>query len=171
MSLFWIYALLGFVALQRCAELIHSRRNVARLLAQGGREVGESHYFLFVWLHGGWLLAMLLLARPTPSVPWLMLGAFFLLQLLRLWVIASLGPYWTTRIVTVPGAPLRKSGPYRWLRHPNYCIVAIEIPLLPLALNLPVVALVFGILNLLLLAFRLKEEERALAPRRPISGG
>jgi methyltransferase len=166
MTFFWVYALLGFVVLQRGLELAYARRNAARLLARGGREIGREHYPLFIALHAGWLVAIILFARPPVEVPWLLLGAFALLQALRLWVIASLGPYWTTRIITMDGEPLRRRGPYRFVRHPNYCIVALEIPLLPFLLGLPVIAAVFGLLNLLLLAYRIREEDRALAERR-----
>jgi methyltransferase len=88
---------------------------------------------------------------------------FVVLQAFRIWVLASLGPYWTTRIVTVPGAAPVRAGPYRFLRHPNYVIVALEIPALPLALGLPAVALGFGAANLLLLAYRVRIEEAARA--------
>lgn len=166
MTLSWIYGLLAFVTLQRCAELVYARRNTRRLLALGGHETGAEHYPFLVALHAAWLATLVLLARPTPSVHWVLLGTFLALQAARIWVIASLGRYWTTRIVTLDGVPLRRAGPYRWLRHPNYWIVALEIPLLPLILDLPVVALVFGAVNLILLGFRIDTEERALAPRR-----
>ena len=166
MTLAWIYTLLGAVALQRILELVHAARNTRRLMARGGREIAREHYPYLVTLHVCWLVTMILLARPTASVHWLLLAAFLLLQGLRIWVIASLGPYWTTRIVTVEGEPLRRTGPYRWLRHPNYVVVALEIPLLPLVIDLPVVALAFGLVNLILLGLRITEEERALAPRR-----
>lgn len=165
MTLGWIYALLGLVAAQRLVELLYAARNTRRLIARGGREVGREHYPLIVALHALWLAALVLLARPTAEIHWLLIAAFLVLQGLRLWVIASLGPFWTTRIVTLDGTPLRRVGPYRWLRHPNYAIIALEIPLLPLILDLPLVAAVFGVANLLLLAFRIGEEERALAPR------
>lgn len=170
MTLSWIYGLLTLVILQRCAELVLARRNTRRLLALGGREVGAEHYPFLVALHAAWLATLVLLARPIPSVHWVLLGAFLALQAARVWVIASLGRFWTTRIVTLDGVPLRRSGPYRWLRHPNYWIVALEIPLLPLILDLPVVALVFGAINLILLAFRIDTEERTLAPRRRSNG-
>lgn len=95
---------------------------------------------------------------------WPLLVLFALLQLARLWVIASLGPFWTTRVITLPGAPLIRRGPYRWLRHPNYLIVAGEIAVLPLAFGAWTIALVFSVANALLLAYRIRiEEEAALA--------
>ncbi len=88
---------------------------------------------------------------------------FGLLQLVRLWVIASLGPHWTTRVIVQPGAPLVTRGPYRFLRHPNYAVVALEIPVLPLAFGAWRIALGFGLVNLALLAHRIRVEDRALA--------
>src|SRR5262249_24074026 len=101
------------------------------------------------------------------SVP--LLAAFAILQGLRLWVLLSLGRYWTTRIITVPGAPLVRRGPYRFLRHPNYLVVAAEIAMLPLAFGAWVVAVVFSALNAALLAWRIALEDQALAPRRQVS--
>lgn len=168
MSVGWAYALLAAVALQRLVELLHSRHNTARLIARGGREVGGDHYGLFIALHTAWLVTMALFVHATPSVPVALLCLYAVLQLARLWVIGSLGPYWTTRIVTIEGEPLRQRGPYRFIRHPNYLVVAIEIPLLPLILDQPLVAIIFGLLNLALLAYRIRIENRVLSPRRAI---
>jgi methyltransferase len=161
MILGWAHGLIILVALQRLAELMRARHNTRALLARGGKESGAGHYPLFILLHGGWLVALFLFTAPSPEPQWALLVLFGVLQLLRLWVLASLGPYWTTRIVTVPGAAPVISGSYRFLRHPNYLIVALEIPTLPLALGLPWVALVFGGLNLALLWFRISVEDRA----------
>jgi len=163
----WAYWLLGFVALQRCVELVYAQRNTHRLLRQGGREVGAGHYPLFIVLHSAWLFSLASLTSSTPPLHWQLLGLFAVLQVLRLWVIASLGPYWTTRIITVDGAPLCRRGLYKWLRHPNYLIVAAEIPLVPLILGLPAVASAFGLINLLLLAYRIHAEDKMLATRQP----
>jgi len=162
----WLWALLGLVALQRMCELIYARRNTARLLAQGGRERGARHYPLIVLLHLAWLaaLAVLVPADTPPVWPWL--AFFLLLQAGRLWVLASLGPYWTTRIITLPNAPLVRHGPYRFLKHPNYLLVALEIAALPLAFGAWQIALVFTALNAVLLAQRIRIEEAALAERR-----
>lgn len=166
MMLGWAYWLLIAVALQRLVELARANRNTRRLLERGGREVGAEHYPLIVALHAGWLLTLTLLTSPDPPVNWGLITVFALLQVLRIWVLASLGPYWTTRIITLDDAPLQRKGPYRFMRHPNYLIVALEVPLLALILDLPVVALVFGAINLLLLAVRIQVEGRALAARR-----
>jgi len=161
----WVAIIVALVAVERIAELVRARRNTRALLARGGIEVGAGHYPLLVLLHGAWLTS-LLYAVPTDTVPaWGWLGAFVLLQALRLWVLASLGPYWTTRIITLPGAPLVRSGPYRFLRHPNYVVVVAEIAVLPLVFGAWRIALVFSALNLALLAWRIHLEQQALAPR------
>jgi methyltransferase len=161
----WVAIIVALVAVERIAELVRARRNTRALLAKGGVEVGAGHYPLLVLLHGAWLAALLYAvpADTLPSLGWL--GAFVLLQAFRLWVLASLGPYWTTRIITLPGAPLVRSGPYRFLRHPNYVVVVAEIAVLPLVFGAWRVALVFSALNLALLAWRIRVEQQALAPR------
>ena len=164
MSPLWL--VLGLVATQRLAELIHSRRNTRRLLAEGGHEVGAGHYPLIVGLHAAWLLALLLLVPSEAPVNWPLLALFLALQAARLWVLASLGRFWTTRIVILPGAPLVRRGPYRYLRHPNYLVVAAEIAVLPLVFGAWGIALVFSLLNLVLLIQRIRVEDAALAPRR-----
>lgn len=169
MTLGWIYALIGLIAVQRLVELAYARRNVRRLLAAGGREFGRKHYPVLVLLHVAWFVALALFAQPTPSIPWAGLGFLLLLQIARYWVIRSLGPYWTTRIITMPDAPLRRRGPYRWLEHPNYLVVEAEIVLVPLLFGLPAVALVFGLLNAGLLTWRIHVEAQALAPRRGLT--
>lgn len=160
------YAILLLVVLQRLAELAYARHNTARLLARGGREAGAGHYPLFVLLHGAWLATLALRLDPEAAVSWSLVLAFVVLQAGRLWVIVSLGPLWTTRIITLPDAPLVRRGPYRLLRHPNYLIVALEIPLLPLAFGDWPSAVVFAILNLALLWWRMKVEDRVLDERR-----
>ena len=151
------------VVLQRLAELGYARRNARRLLAAGGVEHGAGHYPLFVALHGAWLAALFVLVPAGAPADWGLLGLYGLLQLGRLWVIASLGRRWTTRVIVVPGAPLVTRGPYRFLRHPNYLVVALEIPVLPLAFGAWQIALAFGLANLALLAHRIRVEQRALA--------
>ncbi|HET7678920.1 MAG TPA: isoprenylcysteine carboxylmethyltransferase family protein [Xanthobacteraceae bacterium] len=154
--------LVAFITLQRLAELLLSRRNTQRLLAEGGVEFGRSHYPWMVALHSAWLLGLWWFGHARPVDP-LLLGVFILLQAGRLWVIASLGRRWTTRIIVPPGAPLVASGPYRWLKHPNYLIVALEVAVVPLALGLPVFAAVFTLLNACILYLRIRAENAALA--------
>jgi len=158
----WIVLL---VAAQRLAELALSRRNARRLFAAGGRELGRSHYPLLAGVHAGWLLAMFLLIPPDAPLYPLPLALFLLAQAGRIWVIASLGRYWTTRVIDLPDAPLVRSGPYRWLRHPNYLIVVAELALLPMAFGAWGIALAFSALNLVVLRLRLRVENAALAHR------
>jgi methyltransferase len=166
-----LYVVLALVALQRLFELAYARRNERRLRAAGGIEVGAGHYPLFVLLHAGWLVAMAVSIPAQTEPSWPLLGLFAVMQLARLWVVASLGRYWTTRIITVPDAPLVRRGPYRWLRHPNYLVVVVEIAALPLAFGASRLALLFSVLNLLLIWHRIRLEDRALAPRREGAAG
>lgn len=154
------------VALQRLGELALARRNTKKLLAAGGLESGAGHYWLIVGLHGGWLAAIFATIPPDAAVNWWLASTFALLQIGRIWVLASLGQYWTTRIITVPGAPLVRRGPYRWIRHPNYLIVAGEIALLPLAFGAWRIALGFSVANMALIAWRIRIEDRTLDSRR-----
>jgi methyltransferase len=154
--------LLAFLTLQRLGELAWSRGNAARLLAAGGVEFGHGHYPMVVALHAAWVIGLWVMAYDRPVDP-LWLSAFVLLQLGRIWVLASLGRRWTTRIVVIPGAPLVASGPYRLLRHPNYAIVTGELLVVPLAFGLPIFAALFFVLNGLVSAVRIHAENAALA--------
>lgn len=154
------------VALQRLAELAWSRRNEETLRAAGGQEFGAAHYPLIVIVHMAWLIALFAGIAPDAPVHWPLIVIFAGLQILRLWVIASLGPYWTTRVITVPGMPLIRRGPYRWMRHPNYAVVAAEIAILPLAFGAGKTALLFSLLNAIVLGRRIWVENAALASRR-----
>ena len=154
--------ILALVTLQRVGELVLARHNTGALLARGAIEIGAGHYPLIVAVHAAWLIALWTLGRDQ-EVDLLVLAAFVVLQGLRVWILITLGPRWTTRIIVVPGEPLVASGPYRYLSHPNYAVVAGEIALLPLALHLPVLALAFSVLNAAVLAIRIRAESRALA--------
>ena len=162
----WAYLVVALVALQRLAELPLARRNTLALMARGGVEIGAGHYPLIVALHAAWLVAIVYFL-PHPAVIHLpLLMVYALLQAARIWVLASLGPYWTTRIIVLPGAPLVKTGPYRYLRHPNYLVVAAEILVLPLVFGETMVALLFSLANAALLSWRIRQEESGLEPRR-----
>lgn len=162
------YVVIGLVAAQRLAELLLARRNTTALKARGAVEIGAGHYPLIVALHAGWLAAIVVFLPDPAAVSGWLLALYVLVQGLRLWTVSSLGPYWTTRIITLPGAPLVRRGPYRFLRHPNYVVVTLEIAILPLALGEVVVALVFTLLNAAALAWRIRQEEVALASRRAL---
>jgi methyltransferase len=163
MSVSPVYAILGAVALQRVAETVYARRNTRALLRRGAVEVAPEQYPFFIALHASWLGAMAISVPPDARVNWPLVGAYALLQLGRLWVFATLRERWTTRVIVLPGAPLVRGGPYRWLRHPNYAIVVAEIALLPCALRAYGVALLFSALNAALLWWRLRAEEAALS--------
>jgi methyltransferase len=164
----WPQVIVLLVALQRLIELAVVRRNTAHLLAQGGVEIGAGHYPLFIVLHAAWMIALFVLVPADAATSLPLLCLFALLQLGRLWVVASLGRYWTTRIITVPGAPVIRRGPYRFLRHPNYLVVIGEIAVLPLAFGQWQLALLFSALNAALIFWRIRVEDRALNPRRSL---
>ena len=153
---------MAFITAQRLAELVLAHRNTRRLVAAGGVEAGRAHYPLIVALHAAWLGGLWLLARDH-AVNAIFFAAFVALQLARAWVIASLGRRWTTRIIAMPGEPLVARGPYRFMRHPNYAVVAAEIAIVPLALGEPLYAGVFFVLNALVLAVRIRTEDAVLA--------
>ena len=155
-------ALLCFVTLSRLGELWLARRNTAALLARGGVEVAPGHYPLIVAMHTLWLASLWFYGINQPVHPF-WFAVFVLLQIGRIWVLQTLGPRWTTRIITVPGEVLVSHGPFRYLRHPNYAVVIGEIAVLPLTLGLPWVALVFTIANAAVLTIRIKAENVGLA--------
>jgi methyltransferase len=165
----WAWVIIGLVALQRLAELIYAERNTRALLARGAVEIGRAHYPLIVVLHLAWLVAIVIAWPRPPPIDLLALAVFVVLQGLRVWVLATLGPYWTTRIITLPNAPLVKRGPYRFIRHPNYTVVIGEIAVLPLVFGEWKIAIAFSILNAAVLTVRIREEERALTGRRVLA--
>ena len=169
-SAVWFTALVLLTGVERIVELVISKRNAAWAFARGGLESGRGHFPAMVALHTGLLLGALaevwVLDRPfLPWLGWPMLALALLCQVGRYAVIASLGRQWNTRVIVVPGMPLVRRGLYRfpWLRHPNYWIVAIEGIALPLVHTAWITALVFTVLNaVLLLGFRIPAEEKAL---------
>jgi methyltransferase len=163
-------ALLALVTLQRLAELIHARRNTRRLRAEGAIEIGADHYPLFIMLHAAWLAALWILAiSGHAEIWWPAVIAYGVVELLRIWVMTSLGRYWTTRILIPRETPLVRRGPYRFVNHPNYWVVVFEIALLPLALGSWSLAAVFTVINASVLIWRIRVEERGLAPRRDLA--
>ena len=157
-------AFLGFVLLQRAAELVIAHINTRRLLARGAHEVGADHYPFMVAMHALWLICLIVLGHDRNVDPW-WLTAFAVLQILRLWILATLGSRWTTRIIIL-SEPLVRRGPFRFLRHPNYTLVVAEIIVAPMVLGLVWVAALFTLLNALMLWVRIKAENAALAPLR-----
>ncbi|KOU10782.1 membrane protein [Streptomyces sp. NRRL F-4711] len=168
----WYVILLLAVAAERVAELVVARRNAAWTLARAGVEHGRGHYPVMVALHTGLLvcclLEPLLADRPfLPALGWPALALALLAQALRWWCIATLGPYWNTRVIVVPGARLVGAGPYRFLRHPNYVAVVVEVATLPLVHSAWLTATVFTAANAMLLTVRLRCENTALAQAAP----
>lgn len=153
--------ILGLVTAQRLGELVLSDRNTARLLLAGAWEAASGHYRYMVALHALWLAGLWWLAPGRP-VNLVLLVLYLLLQGLRIWVLASLGRRWTTRIIVVPRAPLVRRGPYRFLSHPNYVVVAGEIAVLPLMFGLVWYAVAFSVLNAIILYVRIRAENAAL---------
>ena len=163
----WYVLLILAVGVERLAELVVSARHAKWAFARGGVETGRGHFPPMVALHTGLLLGALLevVLLDRPFLPWLgwpMLALALGSQALRWWCIATLGVRWNTRVIVVPGLPLVAAGPYRWLRHPNYVAVVVEGFALPLVHTAWITALVFTVLNVPLLAVRIRCEERAL---------
>jgi methyltransferase len=156
---------LALVTLQRRGELWLAQRNTRKLLARGAYEIGAGHYPLIVAVHAAWLGSLWLLAWDAPvDLSWL--GVYVVLQALRGWVLATLGSRWTTRIIVLPDAALVRTGPYRFLSHPNYVVVAAEIAVLPLVFGLVWHAVLFTGLNAAALAIRIRTESTALEQHR-----
>jgi methyltransferase len=160
-------AVLIFVTAQRFAEFIWDWDNTRRLRAAGGVEFGGMHYPAMILVHAGWLAGLWVLGYDRPVIPAYLI-AFLLLQIGRYWVLVTLGRRWTTRVIVLPGAPLIESGPYRLMRHPNYAVVAGELVFVPLALGLPLYALVSLVLYAGAALLRIQVENSALATGSPL---
>ncbi|MET7281453.1 isoprenylcysteine carboxyl methyltransferase family protein [Kribbella sp. NPDC005582] len=161
----WYVVLVLLVGLERVAELVVSLRNAKWSFAQGGVESGRGHYPFMVVLHTGLLFGCLAESFHRPFVPalgWTMLALVILSQVLRWWCISVLGPQWNTRVIVVPGLHLVARGPYKFLKHPNYVAVVVEGIALPLVHTAWITAVVFTLLNIPLLAVRIRSEEAAL---------
>lgn len=155
---------LAFIVIQRLSELVIARSNTRRLLADGAYEVGASHYPLIVSVHVAWIIALIVLGYDKPvSMPWLLV--FVVLQVFRLWILLSMGRRWTTRII-VAKTPLVTKGPFAFVRHPNYLLVALEIFTAPMVLGLFPIAFLFSGFNGALLALRIRVEDEALTELR-----
>lgn len=160
-----VFLILALVTAQRAVELHYSNRNTRLLLDRGGHEVGQAHYPLVVVLHVVWL-ACLWWYGWGQEIRWPFIVIYLLLQVVRAWILMALGPRWTTRIIVMPDEPLVTTGPYRFFRHPNYIVVALEILILPFAFGLWWLALIFSVLNGALLYWRIRVEDEALSHLR-----
>ena len=170
MTVFW--TLLSLIACERVAELVVSARHANALLRRGGVEYGLRHFPVMIALHvallAGCVLEPLLGHRTfIPALGFPMLAVTVLANGLRWWCIATLGERWTARVIVLPGAPLVRSGPYRWFAHPNYVAVIVEGAALPLTGSAWITACAFTVLNAALLTVRIRCEIRALAAAAP----
>ncbi len=162
--------LIGFIAaiiVQRLLELGVAKRNLEFALESGGKEYSPEHYKFIVLLHVSWIVFMLLegilRGSSLSGLWWLWLGFFVLAQFGRYWAISSLGKYWNTRIIIIPGGNRVAKGPYKYVKHPNYIVVALELFVAPLIFGCWVTAVISSIVNaVLLLGVRIPAEERAL---------
>lgn len=158
-------AIVALVTLQRLLELAWSRANAARMLVAGGVEAGQGHYRPLIGVHVAWLAGLWWLAPGRPvAAGWL--AAYLVLQAARAWVLWTLGRRWTTRVIVLPDAELIRSGPYRWLSHPNYVVLAGEVAVLPLVFGLWGYALAFSALNAAMMMVRIRGEMAVLTPPR-----
>ncbi|MGB0748261.1 MAG: isoprenylcysteine carboxyl methyltransferase family protein [Magnetospiraceae bacterium] len=162
MTLGWAQAIVLLVAFQRLEEMYRSRTNATRMVRQGGVESGQAQFPVIVVVHVGWLLALFFGVSAENIIIWPLVALYALLQPVRYWVMGSLEDRWTAKIIVLPGQPLVTDGPYRYLRHPNYLLVALEIPLLPVALGAWEIAAIFTPLVLATLIWRIRAEDRAL---------
>ncbi|WNS80478.1 isoprenylcysteine carboxylmethyltransferase family protein [Domibacillus sp. DTU_2020_1001157_1_SI_ALB_TIR_016] len=163
-GIFWLFIL--FLCVQRISELFIAKRNEKWMLSQGAYEAGTRHYPLIVALHTLFfisLIAEVTMMEKTLSSNWPMwLTLFLVTQLGRVWTLRSLGPFWNTKIIVLPGAKVVKRGPYRWVRHPNYIIVTLEFIVIPLLFQAYYTAIIFTLLNAWMLSVRIAAEEQAL---------
>jgi methyltransferase len=154
------------VLIQRGAEELYSARNTRALIAAGAREVGQDFYPVVAATHLAWIASLFFLVPPASPIFWPLIVYYLALQLVRYWVIASLGRYWTHRIISVPGAPVVARGPYRYLRHPNYAVTIVETLVLPLAFGALALGLIMTALWWTVLTYKIKLEDAALDGRR-----
>jgi len=156
---------ISFVILLRMGEMILSRRNEAWLLQHGAIETGQRHYPVIIVLHVLFFASLIVeySVKQTITFNVFLLIPFFILQAAKIWIVFSLGKFWNTKIYRIPDAPLIKRGPYRYFKHPNYMIVVIEIAVIPLMFQLVYTAIVFSILNAIVLTIRIYEENKVIA--------
>lgn len=161
------WAVLAFLTAQRLLELVYAQKNTSALLARGAVEHGRGHYPAMVAIHASFLAALWFATAPDAPMLWPLLIALALLQAARLWVLATLGPYWTTRIISAPDFPRIIGGPYRFVRHPNYVVVTLEILTIPLIFGHFRIAILWTVLNAGILFVRIRTENVALMARDP----
>ncbi len=158
------YYFLTFIIVVRIIELIIAKKNEKWLRSEGAVEYGREHYKYFIMLHTGFFISLIIEYNLSPfsGINYIPVILFFIVQIFRLSVFISLGKYWNTRILVIPGRILVKKGLYKYFKHPNYIIVILEFILIPLSFYLFVSLLIFSVLNLVILSVRIKTENKAL---------
>ncbi|TYR80328.1 isoprenylcysteine carboxyl methyltransferase [Priestia megaterium] len=158
--------MLAFILLQRISELIIAKRNEKWMKNKGAYEVGKEHYKWMVLMHICFFFSLLAEVRASDyeqhPLFTIIISLFLTVQVGRLWAILSLGKYWNTKIIVLPNGNVVLKGPYKFMKHPNYTIVAAEFILIPLLFNAYWTLVVFSLLNLVILAVRIPKEEAAL---------
>lgn len=164
----FFYVIISIVILQRLVELIIAKRNEKFLISAGAVESGKEHYKFIVLLHTLFFISMIAeynfrgRYEEFNIINYLFLVFFIILQILRIWILKSLGKYWNTKILRIPDLQLIKTGPYKYFRHPNYIVVICEIFTIPMIFNLYCTAIIFSLLNAVMLTVRIKVENKAL---------
>jgi methyltransferase len=154
------------VLAQRGAEELYSARKTKALIAEGASEAGRAFYPVVAATHLAWIASLFFLIPPDAPIIWPLVVYFLALQIVRYWVIASLGRFWTHRIITLPHAPITRRGPYRYLSHPNYAVTIVETFVLPLAFGALALAIIMTALWWVVIATKIKLEDESLDPRR-----
>lgn len=162
----FFYLFLCLIVAQRLTELWIARRNEQWMKEKGAREFGQSHYPLMIFIHCGFfiflVLEVLLLNKQLTGLSYIFFTFFLMAQLVRVWIIATLGKYWNTKIIVLPNASLVAKGPYKYMKHPNYLIVTIEFVLIPLMFHAYYTLILFSLLNMVILRVRIPLEEKVL---------
>src|SRR5436190_17407170 len=148
---------------QRGLEELHSARNTRQLLADGGREAGREYYPVVAVTHLAWIASIFFLIPSDAPIVWPLLVLYLLLQVARYWIIGTLGPYWTHRIITLEAAPIIKGGPYKWVRHPNYLVTVLETLLLPAVFGEPALGAIMAAIWSAVLYYKILLADPALA--------
>lgn len=157
--------IIALLIAQRIGELIYAQRNTSALLARGAQEYGREHYPYMVAIHAAFLALLVYATPPFAPIIWPLAIVFVLLQAMRLWVLATLGPYWTTRIISSPDFPRVAHGPFRFVSHPNYLVVTLEIATIPLIFGHIGISILFSLLNAAILFVRIRIEAGVLKHR------
>ena len=156
----------ALVLAQRGLEELYSARNTRALLVAGAHEEGSTYYPVVAAAHLAWIASLAFLISPSAPIIWPLVVYYLALQVVRYWVITSLGRFWTHRVITLPSAPIHREGPYRYISHPNYAMTLIETFVLPLAFGALALAVIMTALWWVVLAVKIRIEDEVLAARR-----